>query len=63
MQKQLRKQEKDLEADNAPQPSKEAAQKGEDLKAEIDELLDDIDSVLEQNSTAFVKSYIQENGE
>jgi len=43
------------------QPS--ASAQGEKLKAELDELLDEIDDVLETNAEDFVKSYIQKGGE
>jgi len=33
------------------------------IKAELDELLDEIDDVLETNAEDFVKSYIQKGGE
>lgn len=36
---------------------------GDKLKAEMDELLDEIDGVLETNAEDFVKSYIQKGGE
>ena len=36
---------------------------GEKLKAELDDLLDEIDEVLESNAEEFVKSYIQKGGE
>ncbi len=36
---------------------------GEALKAELDDLLDEIDDVLETNAEDFVKSYIQKGGE
>lgn len=36
---------------------------GEELKAELDELLDEIDEVLETNAEDFVKSYIQKGGQ
>ncbi len=36
---------------------------GEKIKGELDELLDEIDSVLETNAEEFVKSYIQKGGE
>lgn len=35
----------------------------EKIKAELDELLDEIDDVLETNAEDFVKSYIQKGGE
>ena len=33
------------------------------LKADIDDLLDEIDEVLETNAEEFVKSYIQKGGQ
>ena len=39
------------------------SEKGEKLKAELDDLLDEIDEVLETNAEDFVKSYIQKGGE
>ena len=39
------------------------AESGEELKAELDDLLDEIDEVLETNAEDFVKSYIQKGGE
>ncbi len=35
----------------------------DDLKAEMDELLDEIDSVLEENAEEFVRAYVQKGGE
>lgn len=40
-----------------------ASETGEKLKAELDDLLDEIDEVLESNAEDFVKSYIQKGGE
>ena len=39
------------------------AEKGEKLKADLDELLDEIDEVLEVNAEEFVRSYVQKGGE
>ena len=39
------------------------AAQGEKLKAELDDLLDEIDDVLETNAEDFVKSYVQKGGE
>ncbi len=39
------------------------AAQGEKLKAELDDLLDEIDDVLESNAEDFVKSYVQKGGE
>lgn len=36
---------------------------GEKLKAELDDLLDEIDEVLEENAEEFVKNYVQKGGE
>ena len=40
-----------------------STQQGEKLKAELDDLLDEIDDVLESTAEDFVKSYIQKGGE
>ena len=39
------------------------AKKGDDLKADLDGLLDEIDEVLEQNAEEFIKAYVQRGGE
>jgi ubiquitin-like protein Pup len=38
-------------------------ERGDKLKAELDDLLDEIDEVLETNAEEFVKSYVQKGGE
>ncbi|MGH9128319.1 MAG: ubiquitin-like protein Pup [Acidimicrobiales bacterium] len=40
-----------------------AADKGEKLKAELDDLLDEIDEVLEDNAEEFVRNYVQKGGQ
>ncbi len=40
-----------------------ATERGEKLKEDIDDLLDEIDSVLEDNAEEFVRSYVQKGGE
>ena len=40
-----------------------ASPQGDKLKAELDDLLDEIDDVLETNAEDFVKSYVQKGGE
>lgn len=37
--------------------------RAEALKAEMDDLLDEIDSVLEENAEEFVKGYVQKGGQ
>ena len=39
------------------------SEKGEKIKAELDDLLDEIDSVLEESAEEFVRSYVQKGGE
>lgn len=39
------------------------AEKGDALKAELDNLLDEIDEVLESNAEEFVKGYVQKGGQ
>lgn len=46
-------------AEEAPQKS----ESGEKIKAELDDLLDEIDEVLESNAEDFVKSYVQKGGQ
>lgn len=38
-------------------------ERGERLKAEIDDMLDEIDEVLEENAEEFVRNYVQKGGE
>ena len=39
------------------------SERGEKLKGDLDDLLDEIDEVLEENAEDFVKSYVQKGGE
>jgi prokaryotic ubiquitin-like protein Pup len=52
------KQDEVVEED-VPQTS----ETGEKIKAELDDLLDEIDEVLESNAEDFVKSYVQKGGQ
>ena len=62
-------QERKQKRSEAPPPSeggretKAVTAKGEQLKEEMDRLVDEIDSVLEENAEEFVKSYVQRGGE
>ena len=60
-QEQKRIQKKAGDGDEAGQV--ESNTKGEKLKEEMDDILDEIDSVLEENAEEFVKSYVQKGGE
>lgn len=51
------RQDEDVVDDAAP------SKQGEAIKAELDELLDEIDEVLEENAEDFVRNYIQKGGE
>ena len=42
---------------------KKVAKRGEELKEEMDSLIDEIDEVLEENAEEFVKNYVQRGGE
>lgn len=37
--------------------------RGEEVAGKIDDLLDEIDTVLEENAEEFVKNYVQKGGE
>ncbi len=62
-QEQIRKQTPQRETDEVVEEAPAAAKQGEKLKAELDDLLDEIDEVLEVNAEEFVKSYVQKGGE
>lgn len=49
--------------DETKQTDKAVGTDGVKLKAELDDLLDEIDSVLESNAEDFVKSYVQKGGQ
>jgi prokaryotic ubiquitin-like protein Pup len=57
--KQAPSRSEEAAVDDVPATSK----KGEELKAELDDLLDEIDEVLEENAEEFVRSYVQKGGE
>ena len=57
--KKSAKEREDEDVQDVP----EASESGEKLKADIDDLLDEIDGVLESNAEEFVKSYVQKGGE
>ena len=41
----------------------EPQNRGEEVTEKIDDLLDEIDSVLEENAEEFVKNYVQKGGQ
>ncbi|MHB1517066.1 MAG: ubiquitin-like protein Pup [Acidimicrobiales bacterium] len=50
-------------ADEAVDDVPATSPNGEKLKAELDDLLDEIDEVLEDNAEEFVRNYVQKGGE
>jgi ubiquitin-like protein Pup len=52
-----------LERESETTQAPPASERGEEIKAELDDLLDEIDEVLETNAEEFVKSYIQKGGQ
>jgi prokaryotic ubiquitin-like protein Pup len=65
---QIRKPVRDRESDSstetaATSTNSAAAKQGDKIKAELDDLLDEIDEVLETNAEEFVKSYVQKGGQ
>lgn len=59
---QIRKPTREREAEPVEETASTAKQ-GEKIKAELDDLLDEIDEVLETNAEEFVKSYVQKGGQ
>ena len=62
--------ERELKKKPAPQRSEEVevedvapSESGSKIKAELDDLLDEIDEVLETNAEDFVRSFVQKGGE
>ena len=58
--KQTRRDSSDRETEAVEETG---ADVGEELTGKIDDLLDEIDSVLEENAEEFVKNYVQKGGE
>jgi ubiquitin-like protein Pup len=53
------------ETDEAPptEANPEVAERQEKLTEDVDAMLDEIDSVLEENAEEFVRGYVQKGGE
>ena len=64
-QSQSGKARRDEDIDEAPAPEvdPEAAERHEKLSEDVDDLLDEIDSVLEENAEEFVRGYVQKGGQ
>ena len=55
-----RSTEAEVEVEEAAPASSE---RGEKIKAELDDILDEIDEVLEDNAEEFVRNYVQKGGQ
>ncbi|HBM55763.1 MAG TPA: ubiquitin-like protein Pup [Acidimicrobiaceae bacterium] len=61
---QVRRERVERDPESAEETVAQAVtERGERLKEELDDLLDEIDGVLESNAEEFVKSYVQKGGE
>ncbi len=58
-QKKVAPDREEVQQSDLPAPSASSEQ----LKSDMDDLLDEIDEVLETNAEDFVKSYIQKGGQ
>ena len=61
--REQKKKQAPAEQDEVVTDAPATSETGEKLKAELDDLLDEIDDVLETNAEDFVKSYIQKGGQ
>ena len=61
--RELRKKPAPQRREDEVEEAPASTEAGDKIKAELDELLDEIDDVLETNAEDFVKSYIQKGGE
>jgi prokaryotic ubiquitin-like protein Pup len=61
--RELKKKQATERTDEAVEEVPTTSVAGEKLKAELDDLLDEIDEVLEDNAEEFVRNYVQKGGE
>jgi prokaryotic ubiquitin-like protein Pup len=60
---QKKKKQAPTKSDEVVEDVPTKSESGEKIKAELDDLLDEIDEVLEVNAEDFVKSYVQKGGQ
>jgi ubiquitin-like protein Pup len=53
----------EADEDLVTEPAPATSERGEKIKAELDDLLDEIDEVLEDNAEEFVRNYVQKGGQ
>ena len=61
--RELKKRQSTTREEEVVEEAAPTSDKGEKLKAELDDLLDEIDEVLEDNAEEFVRNYVQKGGE
>jgi ubiquitin-like protein Pup len=61
--REQKKKQAPTKSDDVVEEVPAKSESGEKIKAELDDLLDEIDEVLESNAEDFVKSYVQKGGE
>ena len=61
--REQKKKQAPAKSDEVVEEVPQKSEQGEKIKAELDDLLDEIDDVLESNAEDFVKSYVQKGGE
>ncbi len=61
--RELKKRASTTREEEVVEEAAPTSDKGEKLKAELDDLLDEIDEVLEDNAEEFVRNYVQKGGE
>jgi ubiquitin-like protein Pup len=62
-QEQKRRGTKERPTEAVEEEAPASSERGDKLKADLDELLDEIDEVLEDNAEEFVRNYVQKGGE
>ena len=61
--REQKKKQAPAKADEVVDEAPAKSEQGEKIKAELDDLLDEIDSVLEDQAEEFVRSYVQKGGQ
>jgi ubiquitin-like protein Pup len=51
------------ETEEVEEAAPATSERGDKIKAELDDLLDEIDEVLEDNAEEFVRNYVQKGGQ
>ena len=62
-QEQKKKTTKERSTETVEEAAAAPTERGDRLKADLDDLLDEIDEVLEDNAEEFVRNYVQKGGQ